>query len=121
MAAESDLYEQIVYNRYRNALIWRNLWSILLFIFGTSVIVFFVAAILFLIKQDWVPGALTVIGTIAQGAALKWVVDRRTDSVTEEKEALDVAKNTFEQEKGKMAFAEVPSKLEKIQKVYRFF
>jgi hypothetical protein len=67
--------------RYYNRALWRNLWTILLFVFGSVVVLFFVAAIVLFIRQNWVPGALATVGTIVQGAAIKWVVDRRTDAV----------------------------------------
>ncbi len=118
MASESDLLQQIVYNRYRNALLWRNLWSILLFVFGASLIIFAVVTIFFLIRQDWIPGALAVIGTIVEGAGTAWVVSRRNESVTEEKEALEVAQKEFG--KVKAAFRG-STKLEDLQKKYRFF
>jgi uncharacterized membrane protein YcjF (UPF0283 family) len=78
--------------RHRNILMWRNLWTILLFAFGTAVIVFAVLAVALFIRQEWLAGAIMALGTLAQGAAIKWVVDRRTDAVREEEIAYqDVA------------------------------
>jgi hypothetical protein len=118
MATDSDLLQQIVYNRYRNALIWRNLWSILLFIFGASLILFAVVTIFFLIRQDWIPSALTVIGTIVEGAGTAWVVSRRNESVTEEKEALEEAKKVLEKVKTALRGS---TKITDLQRKYHFF
>lgn len=79
-------------DRHRNILMWRNLWTILVFAFGTAVIVFAVVAIALFIRQEWLAAAILALGTLAQGAAIKWVVDRRADAVREEELAYqDVA------------------------------
>ena len=71
---------------------WRNLWTILLFAFGASVVVFLVLSVVFFLRQDWLPGALTTLGTIVEGAGIKWVANRRAEAVKEEEEAYrDVA------------------------------
>jgi hypothetical protein len=78
--------------RHRNILMWRNLWTILLFVFGTAVVLFAVLAIALFIREEWLAGAIMALGTLAQGAAIKWVVDRRADAVQEEEIAYqDVA------------------------------
>ena len=78
--------------RHRNILMWRNLWTILLFAFGTAVIVFAVLAVALFIREEWLPAVIMALGTLAQGAAIKWVVDRRVDAVQEEEIAYqDVA------------------------------
>ena len=78
--------------RHRNILMWRNLWTILLFVFGTAVIVFAVLAVALFIREEWLAGAIMALGTLAQGAAIKWVVDRRVEAVQEEEIAYqDVA------------------------------
>ncbi len=79
-------------DRHRNTLMWRNLWTILLFAFGTAVIAFAVLAIVLFLREEWLAGAIMALGTLAQGAAIKWVVDRRADAVREEELAYqDVA------------------------------
>jgi uncharacterized membrane protein YcjF (UPF0283 family) len=78
--------------RHRNILMWRNLWTILLFAFGTAVILFAVLAIALFIREEWLAGSIMALGTLAQGAAIKWVVDRRVEAVQEEEIAYqDVA------------------------------
>jgi hypothetical protein len=73
--------------RHRNRVMWLNLWTMLLFIFGSVVVLFLCAAILFFIRQDWLPGALTTLGTIVQGVGIKWVADRHKEAVAAEQEA----------------------------------
>ena len=78
---------QFVFERWKNLSFWRNLWTILLFIFGVAVVIFLCMSILLLIRETWVVGAVTSVGTIASGAAIKWVVSRRNEAVQEEKDA----------------------------------
>jgi hypothetical protein len=73
--------------RYRNIARWRNMWTILLFIFGGTVIIFLCAAILLLIRQNWLPGAVSTLVTIVNSVGINWVLQRRTDAVKEEDEA----------------------------------
>ena len=75
--------------RYLGALRWLNLWNILLYVFGASVVLFLVAALLLFIRSTWLPGALTALGTIVSGAGIAWVVKQRTTAHTEEKEAFE--------------------------------
>lgn len=84
---------EIAQQRYRNAALWKNLWTILIFAFGAAVVVFLVVAIAFFIRQEWLPGAVSTLGTVAQGAAIKWVLDRRTEAAKEEEEAYREVQN----------------------------
>ena len=78
--------------RHRDLAMWRNLWTILLFAFGAAVVIFFVLAVFFFLRDDWLPGALTALATLVEGVGIKWVLDRRTEAVKEEEEAYrDVA------------------------------
>lgn len=82
---------RLAIERYRNFARWRNLWSILLFVLGASVVLFLLAAIFLLIREEWLPVALTTLGSIVSGVASKWVIDRRTESVKEEQNAFEAA------------------------------
>lgn len=82
---------QLALERYRNFARWRNLWSILLFVLGASVVLFLLAAILLLIREEWLPVALTTLGTIVTGVAAKWVMDRRAEALREEQAAYEDA------------------------------
>jgi hypothetical protein len=79
--------------RHQNLVKWRNLWSILVFAFGSAVVLFLIAAVLFLIRSSFLPGALSTLGTIVGGVGIRWVVERRGDAVKEEEAAYqDVVK-----------------------------
>jgi hypothetical protein len=73
--------------RWHNFALWRNLWTILIFAFGSAVVFFLVVTIVLFIRQAWVPGAITTLTTIVQGAAIKWVLSRRGEAVVEEQQA----------------------------------
>lgn len=87
MPVQTTIVCKAAQDRYRNALSWLKLWSILLWVFGAAIVIFLVLAIFFFIRQDWLPGALTTLGTIVEGVGINWVVKRRTVAVEEEKEA----------------------------------
>ena len=82
---------RLAIERYRNFARWRNLWSILLFVLGASVVLFLLAAIFLLIREEWLPVALTTLGSIVSGVASKWVLDRRVEAVREEHSAYEDA------------------------------
>jgi hypothetical protein len=75
--------------RHRNIARWRNLWTMLLFLFGSAVVLFLVVAVLAFWKQAVLAGALSTLSTIVGGVAIKWVLDRRTDAVSEEQSAYE--------------------------------
>ena len=75
--------------RHRNLARWRNLWTILLFLFGSAVVLFLTVAVLAFWQQAVLAGALSTVSTIVGGVAIKWVVARRRDAVTEEQAAYD--------------------------------
>jgi hypothetical protein len=78
--------------RHKNIARWRNLWTILLFVFGSAVVLFLTIAVLLFLRQATLGAALSTLGTIVGGVAIKWVVDRRVDAVKEEQDAYsDVA------------------------------
>ena len=76
-------------NRHRNAALWLNLWTILLYIFGLAILIFIVLSIAFYIKAEWLLGAITTVGTIVQGPVIKWLLDRRKEAKEEEKVTFD--------------------------------
>lgn len=78
---------KIAQQRHRNAALWLTLWNILIWVFGAAVVIFLVIAILFFLRQEWLPAAITMLGTIVEGVAIKWVLDRRSDAKEEEEEA----------------------------------
>jgi hypothetical protein len=85
MAAETGVLCQLARQRHRSAALWLNLWTILIWVFGVAVVAFLVVAIVMFLREEWLAGALTALAWIAEGAAIKWVRDRRTEAVSEEK------------------------------------
>lgn len=73
--------------RWKNLALWRNLWTILLFVVGAACTVFFVAAIMWFITADWIAAAVSTVGTITHGMAIGWILARRNDAVAEEEKA----------------------------------
>jgi hypothetical protein len=91
MQDENGLVCSIAQERHRGSALWRNMWTILLWLLGASITVFLVLAVVFLLREEWLPAAVVTIGSIADGVGMKWVTDRRAEAVREEKEMyLDV-------------------------------
>ncbi len=76
--------------RYQNFAKWLNLWKVLLFAFGTTVVIFCILAIILFINASWLPGALSVLGTLVNGLGIGWVVTQRNKAADEERDAFDV-------------------------------
>ncbi len=74
-------------NRHQNAVRWLNLWTGLLFVFASAVVLVLVLVILFFLRSSWVAGAVSTIATIVDGVAIRWVYARRQESLQEEKDA----------------------------------
>lgn len=101
-------YEQVLYRRYYDALRWRNLWTILIFALASAIIIFLIIAIFYFLREEWLPGAVVMLGTIVQGAAVKWVADNRKKAVNEEKDALRLLKEFNEKKKKLDSLIAVP-------------
>lgn len=78
--------------RYKTILLWRNLWSILLFVFGATVIILIILLLYMAMKQASVEFVLSVLATVTDSLAIKWVLARRKESVEEEEKAFEVIK-----------------------------
>jgi hypothetical protein len=89
MASEVSLLCQLALQRHRNAALWLNLWTILIWVFGAAVVAFLVLAIVLFLGEEWLPAGLTTLASIAEGAAIKWVVDRRAEALDEERQAYE--------------------------------
>jgi hypothetical protein len=75
---------QYARDRHKNLMRWRTLWTVLLFIFGSTVVLFLCTSIVLFITASWLPGAITTLGTIVNGAGIAWAVNRRAEAVKEE-------------------------------------
>lgn len=86
MNDEPGVVCDIAQTRHRGAFVWRNLWTLLIWLLGLSITLFLVMAVLFLLREEWLPAAVVTLGSIAEGLGMKWVTDRRADAVREEAE-----------------------------------
>jgi hypothetical protein len=85
---------QYARERHRDIARWRNLWSLLVFAFGSAIILFSIVAVTLFVRQAWVTGAVSTVATVVSGVGISWVLDRRRESVAEEEEAYrDVMKH----------------------------
>jgi hypothetical protein len=73
--------------RHLTLLRWRNFWTLLLFVFGAGIILFYSGAIFLFIRELWLLAALATVGIIVSGIGIKWVVKRRFEAVKEEEKA----------------------------------
>jgi hypothetical protein len=96
--------------RHRDMARWRNLWTILLFSFGSSVILFLSVSTLLFLRESWLPAALTTLGAIVSGVGVKWVVDRRRESVEEEVAAYEYVKQICDAGVAKAALEDVKAR-----------
>ncbi|MFY9836744.1 MAG: hypothetical protein WAK55_09785 [Xanthobacteraceae bacterium] len=86
--ATSDPCE-IAKQRYYDCLRWLNLWKLLLFAFGVTIVIFSIVAIILFLNASWLPLALSVLGTVVNGVGIGWVVNQRNKAADEEREAFD--------------------------------
>jgi hypothetical protein len=78
---------EFLFDRWKNLAMWRNLWTILIFVLGVSFTIFLIGAVFLFIRSSWLPAALSTLGTIVDGMAVGWILARRNQSVAEENEA----------------------------------
>ena len=76
-----------LFDRWKNLALWRNLWTILIFLLGSAFTIFLIGAVMLFIRASWIAGALATLGTIVNGVAVGWILARRNQAVTEETEA----------------------------------
>jgi hypothetical protein len=79
----------VLEERYRNALRWKNLWTMLLFLIGVALTITIIFLILALQETTLIENADKGLTIIVEGAALAWVVTQRNKSSDEEKEVLE--------------------------------
>lgn len=76
-----------LFARWKNLALWRNLWTILIFLLGAAFTIFLIGAVFLFVRASWIPAALSTLGTIANGVAVGWVLARRNQAVDEETQA----------------------------------
>ena len=82
---------EFAYERYQNRAMWRNLWTILLFFFGSMLMLVLCLSVWLMYWQNYVPGFLSSLGTIVNGVGVAWVVSRRKEAVAEDDAAYEDA------------------------------
>jgi hypothetical protein len=96
--------------RYFEKSRWLNLWTALIWFFGATVILFSGVAVLLFIRQTWLPGGLTVLGTVVNGAGIRWVVTQRNGAEAEEREAYKTFTEACAEKPGGLSLqSDVPS------------
>lgn len=65
----------------------RQLWGGLWFVLGMSVALFLSISIVLFLRSSWLPGAVGVLGTIVNGAAMTWITTQRRIAADEEEKA----------------------------------
>jgi hypothetical protein len=75
--------------RYFEVSLWFKRWNYLIFFLGIVVVLFLCISIALAAQQNWVPGAVTTVGTILTGTATGWVLSRRNQVGTEANEAFN--------------------------------
>lgn len=78
---------QYARQRHKNLVRWLNLWTILLFVFGTVIVVVLALAIARFHDPKVLEQLAAALGAVASGVAMGWVRDRRNDAKAEEAEA----------------------------------
>lgn len=107
--------------RHRVLLQWRNLWTILVFVFGSCVVLALVAIVLLVfLRQQYAEGLTTAIGGVVSGLAASWVVARRNDARAEEEEAYRDVTEKCRQAPAPSGFGRALSP-DELRKRYRLF
>ena len=57
MADESSVVCSIAQERHHSTAMWRNMWTLLLWLLGVSIVAFLIMAVLFLLREAWLPAA----------------------------------------------------------------
>ena len=75
--------------RYLDIGRFRRLWAILVFVLGVSVALFLCVSILLFLRSSWLPGAIGMLGTLVNGAAMSWITSQKATAADEEQKAFD--------------------------------
>jgi hypothetical protein len=65
----------------------RKLWGMLWIFLGASVALFLGTSVLLFLRTNWLPGAISLLGTIVNGTAMKWLITQRKVAANEEESA----------------------------------
>jgi hypothetical protein len=84
---------EIAQIRYRREAVWRHAWEILLYILGAAIIVFLIVILYFLTQGKTMEAVVTAAGTLIEGAAVVYVINRRNEAKDAEIAALKDVKD----------------------------
>lgn len=77
----------IATDRYHRIGLWRQLFTVLIFVVAVVMVVFIVLCIVFATNKEWAASTGTGLGTVASGLPLRWVLKRRREAAQEEEKA----------------------------------
>ena len=66
---------------------FRKLWGSLWILLGASVALFLFVSVVLFIRSSWLPGAISALGTIVNGAGMTWITTQRRVAADEEEKA----------------------------------
>ena len=82
---------EIAEKGWQQSRLWLNLWNFLLYVFGIAVIGFLIFTIIYSVRENWATAAIGLIGTIATGGGVSFVVTQRKTAADDELAARNLA------------------------------
>ena len=79
-------------DRYHRIALFRQLFTVLIFVVATVIVVFLVLCIVFATNKEWAATTATGLGSVVSGLPLRWVLKRKGEAVAEEEKAFKEAK-----------------------------
>ena len=77
----------IATERYHRIALWRQLFTLLIFVVAVMMVVFIVLGVVFATNKEWAATTASALGATAGGVPLRWVLKRRREAVAEEQKA----------------------------------
>ena len=74
-------------DRHANKLMWLNLWTILLFVLGSAVVLLLIVALILFYNADLANGAISIAGSAVSGVGAGYVIGQRKVAKEEEETA----------------------------------
>jgi hypothetical protein len=75
--------------RYLDIHRFRLLWTYLILGLGVFVALFLAVSIILFLNSNWLPGALTALGTLLSGTVTGWLTTQRKTAVEEDEQAFN--------------------------------
>jgi len=74
-------------NRHHSALLWKNLWTTLLFVLGIAVVGFLTTSLILLVRGAYLESAASGFATLLSGGGFAWILERWRDAKKDEQDA----------------------------------